>query len=169
LSHYESFANYHETFYQHVEALSVTPWAPRALDRGLSGVLVALARLRESRLNHNRSAGQIQSPESILREVTETILLRAERVAGGKAAAETKRLLEERERIWSRQAVVSPERQLAYQREPGNVVPLLSRAGAGPWETFTCLNSLRDVEATVPLLLKPADGLSPFEQTGGIH
>ncbi len=168
LSHYESFANYHETFYQHVEALSVTPWAPRALDRGLSGVMVALARLKESRLNHNRSAGQIQSPESILREVSEAVRLRAERIAGGKAAAETKQLLEERERVWQRQAVASPERQLAYQREPGNVVPLLSRAGAGPWDTFTCLNSLRDVEANVPLLLKPADGLSPMDQTGGV-
>ena len=168
LSHYESFANYHETFYQHVEALSVTPWAPRALDRGLSGVLVALARLRESRLNGNRAAGQVQSPDAILQEVIEAIRLRAERVAGAKVAAETKKLLEERERAWGRQAVANPERELAYQREPGNVVPLLSRAGAGPWETFTCLNSLRDVEPTVPLLLKPADGLSPADQTGGV-
>lgn len=166
LSHYESFSHYHETFYQHVEALSVTPWAPRALDRGLSGVMVALARLKESRLNPNLAAGQVQSPDPVLREAIETIRLRAERVAGASAAAETQDLLQERERIWNRQATISQERQLAYQREPGNVVPLLQRAGAGPWETFTCLNSLRDVEATVPLLLKPADGLSPMEQTG---
>jgi hypothetical protein len=45
LSHYEGFEHYHATFYQHVEALSVTPFAQRALDRGLSGVLVSLVRL----------------------------------------------------------------------------------------------------------------------------
>jgi hypothetical protein len=38
LSHYECFEHYHETFYKHVEALSVTPFSARALDRGLSGV-----------------------------------------------------------------------------------------------------------------------------------
>ena len=42
LSHYERFEHYHATFYQHVEGLSVTPFAARALDRGLSAVLVAL-------------------------------------------------------------------------------------------------------------------------------
>jgi ATP-dependent helicase YprA (DUF1998 family) len=43
LSHYERFEHYHATFYQQVEGLSVTPFAARALDRGLSAVLVALA------------------------------------------------------------------------------------------------------------------------------
>ena len=40
LSHYERFEHYHATFYQHVEALSVTPFSPRALDRGLTALLV---------------------------------------------------------------------------------------------------------------------------------
>ncbi len=48
LSHYESFEHYHSTFYKSVEALSVTPFAPRAIDRGLTGVLVALVRHSES-------------------------------------------------------------------------------------------------------------------------
>src|SRR5439155_11065350 len=34
LSHFETFEHYHATFYKHVEAQSVTPFAPRALDRG---------------------------------------------------------------------------------------------------------------------------------------
>ena len=36
-SHYERFAAYHESFYRSVEATSVTPFSPRALDRGLAG------------------------------------------------------------------------------------------------------------------------------------
>ncbi|MBK6670719.1 MAG: hypothetical protein IPG46_14005 [Actinobacteria bacterium] len=35
LSHYETFDHYHQTYYRQVEALSVTPFARRALDRGL--------------------------------------------------------------------------------------------------------------------------------------
>ena len=41
-SHYERFAAYHQSFYRSVEATSVTPFSPRAMDRGLAGTLVAL-------------------------------------------------------------------------------------------------------------------------------
>ncbi len=43
-SHYEHFGYYHATFYRTVEATSVTPFSPRALDRALAPALVALAR-----------------------------------------------------------------------------------------------------------------------------
>src|SRR5712692_5906848 len=44
LSHYETFEHYHATFYRHVEALSVTPFSSRALDRGLTAAFVSLVR-----------------------------------------------------------------------------------------------------------------------------
>ena len=44
LSHYETFEHYHATFYRHVEALSVTPFSSRALDRGLTALFVSLVR-----------------------------------------------------------------------------------------------------------------------------
>lgn len=43
-SHYERFCYYHATFYRAVEATSVTPFSPRALDRALAAALVAYAR-----------------------------------------------------------------------------------------------------------------------------
>jgi hypothetical protein len=43
-SHYERFGFYHATFYRTVEATSVTPFSPRALDRALAAALVAFAR-----------------------------------------------------------------------------------------------------------------------------
>ena len=46
-SHFERFDYYHRTFYRSVEAASVTPFSPRALDHGLAGTVVALARLGE--------------------------------------------------------------------------------------------------------------------------
>ena len=44
-SHYERFSAWHDSFYRGVEATSVTPFSPRAMDRGLPAVAVALARL----------------------------------------------------------------------------------------------------------------------------
>ena len=43
-SHFERFSGFHQSFYRSVEATSVTPFSPRALDRGLAGTYVALAR-----------------------------------------------------------------------------------------------------------------------------
>ena len=46
-------------FYRQVEALSVTPFAPRALDRGLTGVLASLLRLSGPEWNDNPGAGKV--------------------------------------------------------------------------------------------------------------
>lgn len=43
-SHYERFDNFHKTFYRNVEVTSVTPFSPRALDKGLAGAVVSLTR-----------------------------------------------------------------------------------------------------------------------------
>src|SRR5438552_1610339 len=58
LSHYEQFEHYHATFYQQVEALSVTPFAPRAIDRGLAALLVSYVRLLGPEFNENSQAGK---------------------------------------------------------------------------------------------------------------
>lgn len=64
-SHYESFIPYHQALYRAVEATSATPFAARARDRGLHGVLVSLARLLvpdlapdHSRLPRRRQLGR---------------------------------------------------------------------------------------------------------------
>ena len=44
LAHYEDFEHYHATFYRQVEALSVTPYTRRALDRGTAATFVAAVR-----------------------------------------------------------------------------------------------------------------------------
>ena len=44
LAHYESFGYDHATFGLRVEGLTTTPFSDRALDRGLTGVLVTLLR-----------------------------------------------------------------------------------------------------------------------------
>lgn len=44
-SHYESFRSWHQSLYASVEPTSVTPFAPRARDKALHAVIVALARI----------------------------------------------------------------------------------------------------------------------------
>jgi hypothetical protein len=56
LSHYETFEQFHATRYRYVEALSVTPFADRAIDRGLTGVLVSLVRNLSETYNGNLRA-----------------------------------------------------------------------------------------------------------------
>ncbi len=56
LSHYETFEHYHATFYQHVEALSVTPFSEGATYRGLAALLISLVRLRGFEFNRNETA-----------------------------------------------------------------------------------------------------------------
>ncbi len=46
-SQYEHFTAYHESFYRHVEATSLTPFSVPAIERGLAGTLVAMARLAD--------------------------------------------------------------------------------------------------------------------------
>ena len=69
LSHYERFEHFHDTFYKHVEALSLTPFSARALDRGLSGIMVALVRLLNFKYNDNPTAGDIDDSDPIWEQV----------------------------------------------------------------------------------------------------
>ena len=60
-SHYERFGIYHRTFYRSVEATSITPFSPRALDRALAGALVGLCRHHLSSMEAPTKAGEVQS------------------------------------------------------------------------------------------------------------
>jgi hypothetical protein len=152
LSHYEQFEHYHATFYQHVEALSVTPFAPRALDRGLAALLTSIVRLSSAALNKNDMAGQITPTTASFHQVREAIIQRASEVAGPESVERIRTDLQNLENYWLKQASISPS--LGYEKQQdGITLSLLKRPKRGKWEPFTCLNSLRNVEPSVTLLL----------------
>jgi hypothetical protein len=156
LSHYERFEHYHGTFYQHVEALSVTPFAARAIDRGLSAVLASLIRLSAPEYNDNRAAGRLDRTHAIVQAAIDDIARRAEEVRQLRPEGQrVLKLLQSRMDSWLRQAAPRPGgARLGYQPErDGTTLGLLQRAGIGAWEEFTCLSSLRDVEPAVGLIL----------------
>ena len=158
LSHYETFEHYHDTFHQHVEALSVTPFAARALDRGLSGVMVGLLRLWEQKLNPNLAAGTLTDQEPLLTQVFDHLIQRAQNATDSQEVAhQMKQALDLRRDEWLKRVHHATDHQLGYQTEGDGVVGLLQQPKMGDWALFTCLNALRDVEDSIPLLLDTND------------
>ncbi len=158
LSHYETFEHYHDTFHQHVEALSVTPFAARALDRGLSGVMVGLLRLWAARLNPNRAAGALTDQEPLLTQVFDHLIQRAQNATDSQQVADqVRQALHIRRDEWLKRVHQATDHHLGYKTEGEGVVGLLQPAEMGDWGLFTCLNALRDVEDSIPLLLDTND------------
>lgn len=155
LSHYERFGHYHATFYQQVEALSVTPFAARAVDRGLSGVLTALVRLLDTTFNHNHGAGEFIKSHEIVQKARAFLTERARQV--------TK---DEDDVLYVQQSIAScldkwsketeqDSAKLGYRtQKDGNTIGLLKDPIEDSEAIFTVLNSMRDVEATAGLVLR---------------
>ena len=76
-SHYERFAAFHETFYRSVEATSVTPFSPRALDKGLAATLVAMSRHGFDVMTPPRGAAEILKHRTELDSVVDSLSRRA--------------------------------------------------------------------------------------------
>ncbi len=152
LSHYEQFEHYHATFYQQVEALSVTPFAPRALDRGLAALLASIVRLSSSALSKNDAAGQVTDSTAAFEQAIDAIVCRAENVATPEAVERVQEDLVKLKAYWVQRA--NEQASLGYKKQnDSKTLSLLKEPRRGKWEPFTCLNSLRNVEPTVHLLL----------------
>src|SRR5690606_26312385 len=81
ISHYERFHHYHETFYRHVEATSVTPFSDRARDRALPAVLVAHSRLGEPEWSTEAGAVSFDPDAETVERFAEFLVTRAEHAA----------------------------------------------------------------------------------------
>lgn len=152
LSHFEDFYGYHAAFQRHVEALSVTPFASRALDRGLAGVLVSLVRLLDIAMNRNTTAKELPRHQELLDRACQSILDRASAITQDKSVEEhLRRMLDHLRDEWLARVRQSTASGLAYV-PTGDATGLLKSSDT-PKEPFACPNSLRDVEKNVDLLL----------------
>ena len=156
LSHYETFEHYHQTYYRQVEALSVTPFARRALDRGLTALMVAEARHSRPEWNPKPAAQTVPVHGADFDLIATSLRTRAQLVANNAAATAVDELVADRRDKWSKQQT-APGVTLAYARGTGSEVNLLKSAEAGPWSVFTVPNSLREVEVGSNLLLREDD------------
>lgn len=159
LSHYETFEHYHATFYKHVEAQSVTPFAPRALDRGLTGTMISLLRMNHDVLNPNTGAHYLDSPTKPEVEYVKRIVKnRAWKVKNEEAMNNANQMSSERIDIWAKEAA-KPGRRLGYETErgQGDLVALLKKPGIFSWDNVTVPMSLREVEPGVQLIMDVAN------------
>lgn len=161
LSHYERFENFHATMYRNVEALSVTPFARRALDRGMMGVLAALVRNLSSEHNPNRAASAFLRDSELADRIREEFRFRAAATSGDqRVVAETDDALNARLDMWQqRNRVESTSLSYRQPRVDGTEIGLLRKPEDGPWTLASCPMSLRDVESNIRLILDPNDRL----------
>ncbi|TAK20572.1 MAG: helicase [Myxococcaceae bacterium] len=176
-SHLEHFEAFHQAFYRAVEATSVTPFSPRAIDRGLPAVAVALARLSEPGLTAPDGAAALASVKARVTEyVADTLVRRAEAHRKGAPADESLEELSQglRARVatlfdaWAHVIDDDPgSKGLAYQKyeDPGGGRPLLHMpldedlAEANRYERrFVASRSMRDVEASTDLMVMTRKG-----------
>lgn len=155
-SHYETFEHYHATFYKHVEAQSVTPFASRALDRGLTGAMVSMIRLGAENFSPNLGASELKdSGDQTVQTVKDHVANRAWNVDGNSG---TKDLTDDMAAVridrWVKEAKV-PGRQLGYEKanRQGDVINLLKKPGISAWDEFTVPMSMREVEPGIRLIM----------------
>lgn len=157
LSHYETFEHYHATFYKHVEAQSVTPFSPRAMDRGLTGAMLSLMRLDNDIFSPNEGAGQLSmSNQQEMLDVIKTLSNRAVNVVEDNSRKTlTENELKKRADEWAKE-VGKGGRHLAYEKcgpEKDRTVALIKSPGIQSWDNWTVPMSMREVEPGVRLIM----------------
>lgn len=170
-SFYERFEYTHKTFYRNVEASSVTPYSPRALDKGFAGAAMSLVRHGIQGMTSPRSAELIVQKRSEIEVLlTETFI---SRVSGIRTRPESEvevmkkdlrdrisDLLDSWERVWSYYDGEGTGLQFANEVEgtPSLIYDYLDTdLDKSPmkdqlWK-FRTGRSMRDVEAAVDIFV----------------
>ena len=164
-SHYENFIPYHQALYRAVEATSATPFAARARDRALHGVLVSLTRLLVDDLSFDTAAHKAGDYNEEVVQMAAILARRAKEVTTSTEEAEdTQKQLDELVRVWTEEAEAHPD--MRYQNSSNYDDALLVPPDVAmtnelieysqretPWPT---LQSMRDVDAESSLYQIPA-------------
>jgi Helicase conserved C-terminal domain len=157
LAHLESFGYDHATFGLRIEGLTTTPFSDRALDRGLTGVLVTALRHSGMAALPNTAAHTIPLTGPTITGLLDGVRQRAEIVTQDAGHAQVVRQqLQHRLDSWqgARKAVTTG--RLGYE-EAADVTGLLRDPAAGSWTLWSVPNSLREVEPEVTLQLDRLD------------
>jgi len=175
-SHFERFEAFHSAFYRSVEATSVTPFTPRALDRALPAIVVALGRHAFGAMTPPRGALGAADQRAALGRIADVLVERA-RAHRSMEPAEEQRLeafvrarvgdlLDSWAKVAQRQKATAS--RLVYQpHEVGAEGPHLLFDPLDPElakldrdaRKFRIPRSLRDVEPPVNLWVKTLEGV----------
>jgi hypothetical protein len=152
LAHFEDFEYYHATFYRQVEALSVTPYTRRALDRGTTATFVAAVRQAEEAYSRNIDAHDVPLDGSRVTGIVERLLRRAE--AGDRGRGYLEERLNTIMDRWN--LAKTGTARLGYKQESHRqqqLAGLLEAASGDRWTDQTVGQSMRETENEINLLL----------------
>lgn len=144
-SHYESFLPYHSMLYRQVEATSATPFSPRARDRALHAVLVALVRHTISAMRANDGAVHIGRHLKEVEALVERVVARVTDVDCAEAPV-VRQELEAFVQRW--QARAEGDEHLLYEQGDKGLLVSADRVLGGVMDTegSPTLWSMRDVD-----------------------
>ncbi|TDC61561.1 helicase [Micromonospora sp. KC207] len=154
LAHYEDFEYYHATFYRQVEALSVTPYTRRALDRGTTATVVAAVRNTEEAFSRNTDAHDVPLDGPEVQRVVDRFLDRAEAIGGTRARDYLGERINRLRDRWNERRTGST--RLGYADgtfKQQKLVGLLTVAGGERWTDLTVGQSMRETENEINLVL----------------
>jgi hypothetical protein len=171
LAHFEQFRHYHDTFYKQIEALSVTPFSPTSLERGIDGLLVSAARVAQATvpdgLSPEREAGKIAPQHSAVAAVVDRLKARILAAShNDELAKKASDLLTNRVDRWTSRARYATEihKTLDYDRtgEGDKYLPLVispenhrAHVGSSAEAPFVIANSMREVQPEINILVSP--------------
>ncbi|MGW6614523.1 DISARM system helicase DrmA [Streptomyces erythrochromogenes] len=165
LAHFENFGHYHATFYRQVEALSVTPFARRSLDRTTAAAWIAAVRNATTPHSRNHDAYDLDLDGPVAQQVTERFLARAETVGGPRARKYLAERIEVLKDAWAHKKQGSA--RLGYEEaawQGQRLSGLLNKATGATWDELTVAQSMRETENEINLLV-PGAGL--YDVVGG--
>jgi hypothetical protein len=143
-----------------VEALSVTPYTRRALDRGTTATFVAAVRNIEERFSRNTDAYDVPLAGPEVTKVLERMKARAEAVWGIRGRDYLKARVDRVRDLWEARktgAVRLGYSQGTHQQQ--QLDGLLRVAGGDRWTDLTVGMSMRETENEVNLIVPAGDKL----------
>lgn len=163
--HFEQFGHFHDTFYRAVEATSVTPWSPRALDRTLAAIVVAITRHLDPALTPASAVDALATLPGTREAVVRHLVKRAPSEVRDTLAAQIETLLNDWAAIAAEQTAAGC--RFTYGDRPHRLLhppldPALEQLSAEQ-RRFQAGWSMRDVEPGVRIKPRGPDG----ERVGG--
>ena len=165
LSHYEHFYSYHDSVYRFVEAGSITPFSDGAIDRFLKPAVVACYRMRAAKSDNDSAPRFASDPDAIADPIVEAFRTRA-RAFGKHPERSAESTLDDLVEKWTaspknlkyfastrfagknKKSTANTEKKFVVIRASDE--PITDSVDA----LFAASRSMRNVESTVPLLLR---------------
>ena len=150
-SHYEQFGFYHKSFYQYVEATSITPFSSKAMEKALHCVFIAMVRLSITDFGGNENAVYFNGKHNNVKRIKTFILDRINYIHP-KAYDYAEELIDDLISAWEKMTEVYSD--LCYVGRNSESISLLNSSESDyDFDFPPVLNSLRNVEESSNIYL----------------